>query len=150
MSSLLTKYGVEPPSDVIEVDESPAKEEKATLKSKSRDPEKSPKQNKKARTDTTPATGLGPAALKKVKGPLTMKRKVPESSEPRCDNSDTDVDVGSDYQPSTSETESKVFATPSSKKKRGRPASAKVARVVRGVCHGHLRTQIQRARHGMK
>ena len=52
MSSLLTKYGVSSPSDVIEVDESPAKQEtketKATRKSKSRDPEKSPKQNKKA------------------------------------------------------------------------------------------------------
>ena len=122
MSSLLTKYGVAPPSDVIEVDESPAKEEKATRKSKIRDPEKSPKLNKKARTDTTPAKGLGPAALKKMKGPPT-KRKVPESSEPRGD--DSDFDVGSDYQPSTSENESDVFATPSSKKKRGRPASAK-------------------------
>ena len=101
MSSLLTKYGVAPPSDVIEVDESPAKEQKATRKSKIRDPEKSPKLNKKARTDTTPAKGLGPAAVKKVKGPPT-KRKVPESSE-----------------------QSDVFATPSSKKKRGRPASAK-------------------------
>ena len=124
MSSLLTKYGVAPPSDVIEVDESPAKEEKATRKSKIRDPEKSPKLNKKARTDTTPAKGLGPAAVKKVKGPPT-KRKVPENSEPRGDDSDVDVDVGSDYQPSTSENESDVFATPSSKKKRGRPASAK-------------------------
>ena len=101
-----------------------AKEEKATRKSKSRDPEKSPKQNKKARTVTTPAKGLGPAALKKVKGPPT-KRKVPDSSEPRGEDSDADVNVGSDYQPSTSENESDVFATPSSKKKRGRPASAK-------------------------
>ena len=123
MSSLLTKYGVAPPSDVIEVDESPAKEEtKATRKS--RDPEKSPKQNKKARTDTTPAKGPGPAALKKVKAPPT-KRKVPESSKPRGDDSDADVDVGSDYQPSTSENERDVFATPSSKKKRGWPAPAK-------------------------
>ena len=79
MSSLLTKYSVAPPSDVIEVDESPAKQEtKATRKSKSRDPEKSPRQNKKARTDTTPARGPGPAALKKVKGPPT-KRKVQET-----------------------------------------------------------------------
>ena len=125
MSSLLTKYSVATPSDVIEVEESPAKQEtKATHKSKSRDPEQSPKQNKKARTDTTPTKGPGPAALKKVKGPHT-KRKVPESSEPRVDDSDTDVDVRSDYQPRTSENESDVFATPSSKKKRGRPASAK-------------------------
>ena len=124
MSSLLTKYGVAPLSDVIEVDESPAKEEKATRKSIQKNPEKSPKQNKKAQTDTTPAKGLGPAALKKVKGPPT-KRKVQESSEPRGDDSDVDVDVGSDFQPSTSENESDIFATSSSKKKRGRPASAK-------------------------
>ena len=63
-------------------------------------------------------------ALKKVKGPPT-KRKVPESPEPRGDDSDADVEVRSDYQPGTSENESDVFATPSSKKKRGWPASAK-------------------------
>ena len=102
------------------MDESPAKEEKATRKSIQKNPEKSPKQNKKARTETTPAKGPGPAAVKKVKGPRPRGR-----SEPRGDDSYVDVDVGSDYQPSTSENESDVFATPSSKKKRGRPASAK-------------------------
>ena len=51
--------------------------------------------------------------------------KVPESSEPRSDDSDADVDVGLDYQAGMSENESDVFATPSSEKKGGRPASAK-------------------------
>ena len=83
--------------------------------------------------------------MKKVKGPPT-KRKVPENSEPRGDDSDFDVDVGSDYQPSTPENESDVFATPSSKKKRGWPASAKKS----GTGSRRRLIQIQRARQGVE
>ena len=53
-----------------------------------------------------------------------------------ADYSDVDMDVGSDYRPSSggSGNETNVQATPSSKRKRGRPSSAKKGQTKKPGC----------------
>ena len=125
MPSILTKYGMASESDVIEVKESPDKPNKPTTrKTKAVGSLKSTPQSKKAKTDRSPCKVSG--KVTKFKGP-PMKRPVEEKQdrEPLAD--DSDVEVGSDYRPSSgrSGNETDVQATPSAKRKRGRLSSAK-------------------------
>ena len=127
MSSILTKYGMASESEVIEVKESPDKPNKPTTrKTKAVGSPKSTPQSKKANTDPSPSKVSG--KVTKLKGPPT-KRPLEEKPdrEPLADDSDVDMEVGVDYQPSSggSGNDTDVQATPSTKRKRGRPSSTK-------------------------
>ena len=109
------------------MNESPDKPNKPTTrKTKAVGSPKLTPKTKKAKTDPSPSKVSG--KVTKLKGPPT-KRPVEEKPdrEPLADNSDVDMEVGSDYRPSSggSGNETNVQATPSSKRKRGRPSSAK-------------------------
>ena len=116
MSSILTKYGVASESDVIQVNESPDKPNKPTTrKTKAVGSLKLTPKTKKAKTDPSPSKVSG--KVTKLKGPPT-KRPVEEKPdrEPLANDSDVDMEVGSDYRPSSggSGNETDVQATPSS------------------------------------
>ena len=82
-----------------------------------------------------------------MNGPPT-KRKVIETPEPLGDDTDADVQVGSDYRPRSADNESNRFATPSSKKKRGRPGSARKCGITKRRLPRASSEPTQTARHG--
>ena len=137
ISSLLSKYGVPPEAEeVIEVDGSPDEPDKPatkinTRKKKAEETPKCPPSSKKARTDPSPSKVAARGKVTKVKGPPTKRTQTEEKKErdPLADDSDADMDAGSDYRPSAvgSGEERDPPATPSSKKGRGRPSSSKKA-----------------------
>lgn len=122
MSSIMTKYGVPQPSEIVDIEDSPTTGKKSK---KTASPKSAPKSKKPRIETTTPKTAKVKTAPSKVKGPPTKRKADEVSLDALADDSDEEVEVVSTYEPSSdSGDETDTIATPASKgskAKKGRP-----------------------------